>query len=89
MDILWDETKNTKLKKTRGVSFDDVVPIILDRRYLAILERAGRPNQKLFVLSFWGYTYAVPFVIDKEENIVLKTVFPSRKLHKLYGEEIL
>jgi hypothetical protein len=27
----------------------------------------------------------VPFVIDDDENIVLKTVFPSRKFHKLYG----
>ena len=25
------------------------------------------------------------FTLDKENNIVLKTVFPSRKFHKIYG----
>jgi len=28
--------------------------------------------------------HIVPFVIDNEENIVLKTVFPSRKFNKIY-----
>ena len=27
----------------------------------------------------------VPFVIDKDENIVLKTAYPSRKFHKIFG----
>jgi hypothetical protein len=41
----------------------------------------------IFVLSYRGYTYVVPFVIDDEDNIVLKTVFPSRKFHKIYHKE--
>jgi hypothetical protein len=28
----------------------------------------------------------VPFVIGKAETIVLKTAFPSRKFHQLYGK---
>jgi hypothetical protein len=27
----------------------------------------------------------VPFVIDVEKNIILKTVFPGRKYQKIYG----
>lgn len=27
------------------------------------------------------------FVIDDERNIVLKTVFPSRKFNRMYGEK--
>jgi len=29
-----------------------------------------------------------PFVIDEDENIIIKTVFPSRKFHKIYKERI-
>jgi uncharacterized DUF497 family protein len=87
MDTVWDEVKNKKLKETRGVSFEDVAQLILDKKYLALLENPGRPGQMIFVASYRGYTNVVPFVLDKKENIVLKTVFPSRKFHKLYGEE--
>jgi hypothetical protein len=32
-----------------------------------------------------GYTWVVPFVIEEDETIFLKTAYPSRKFHKLYG----
>ena len=87
MDILWDGAKNKKLKETRGVSFEDVAQIILDKKYLALLENPAHPEQMVFVLRYKTYTYVVPFVIDSKSNIVLKTVFPSGKFHKLYGEK--
>ena len=85
MDILWDEAKNTKLKASRGISFEDVAQMILDKQYVAILENPTRPSQMVFVLKIKSYTYVVPFVVDKNNNIVLKTVFPSRKFHRIYG----
>ena len=85
MDILWDEAKNTKLKASRGISFEDVAQMILDKQYVAILENPTRPSQMVFVLKIKSYTHLVPFVIDKNDNIVLKTVFPSRKFHRIYG----
>ncbi|MEX1138506.1 MAG: toxin [Bacteroidota bacterium] len=88
MDILWDEAKNNKLKEPRGVSFEDVCQIILDKKYLAVLENTAHPGQNIFVVGYKGYTYIVPFIIDADDNIVLKTVFPSRKFHKLYGEKM-
>lgn len=87
MDILWNEAKNKKLKETRGVCFEDVAQIILDKKYVAVLENPARPEQMIFVVRYKGYTYVVPFVIDDDDNIVLKTVFPSRKFHQLYGEK--
>jgi len=87
VDILWDEAKNKKLKKARGISFEDVARIILDKKYLALLENPGHPDQMVFVVSYKAYTYVVPFIIDDEDNIILKTIFPSRKFHKLYGKE--
>jgi len=85
MDILWDEAKNTKLKASRGISFEDVAQMILDKQYAAILENPKRPSQMVFVLKIKSHTYVVPFVVDKNNNIVLKTVFPSRKFHRIYG----
>ena len=87
MDVLWDEAKNRKLKETRGVSFEDVAQVILDKKYLAILENPVHPTQRIFVVSYKAYTYVVPFIIDDDGNMILKTVFPSRKFHKLYGEK--
>jgi len=54
---------------------------------LARLENVARPEQMVFVLRFKAYTYVVPFVIDSKGNFVLKTVFPSRKFHRLYAQE--
>ena len=87
MGILWDEVKSRKLKETRGVSFEDVAQLILDKRYRAVLENPSHPEQMVFVVALKHYTYVVPFVLDENENIVLKTIFPSRKFHKLYGEK--
>jgi hypothetical protein len=46
------------------------------------------PNQKIFVINIEGYAYLVPF-IETDEEIFLKTIFPSRKATKLYLEERL
>lgn len=86
MDIIWDDKKNQRLRTTRGIGFEDVGAIILDQRYLAVLENPSHPDEMIFLIRFKDYTYVVPFVIDANENIVLKTIFPSRKFHRLYGE---
>ena len=85
MNIIWDESKNQNLKLFRGISFGIFADIILNNKYLDILENPAREEQMIFIISYKNYTYVVPFVIDEEENIVLKTVFPSKKFHKLYG----
>ena len=49
----------------------------------------GRKNRKLKAtrgVSFEGYTYVVPFVIDAGGNMILKTIFPSRKFHRLQDQ---
>jgi len=52
-----------------------------------VLENPAHPEQMVFVTCCKSYTYVVPFVIDANDNIILKTVFPSRKFHELYGEK--
>ena len=59
--------------------------LILEKKYLDILKNPSRIEQKIFIIPYANYTYVVPFVIDDNKNIVLKTVFPSRKFDKIYG----
>jgi len=82
--IIWDIEKNKKLKNERGIPFEQVEKIILDKEYIDILENPTRETQDIFIININDYIHIVPFVIDNEENIVLKTVFPSGKFNKIH-----
>ena len=82
--IIWDESKNIKLKIERNISFEIIADIILNKNYLDILENPSKPSQNIFVVEIDNYIYAVPFIFDKDLNIILKTAYPSRKLNKKY-----
>ena len=84
MQVVWDKIKNDKLIAERGLSFDTFASLILEKKYSAILKNPSRNGQKIFVIPYRNYTYVVPFVIDKNNNLVLKTIFPSRKFHEIY-----
>ena len=86
MNIIWDEDKNDWLKVNRSISFEEISGMILDGLYMDILENPSRDNQMIFIMRTNDYTWIIPFLIDDEERIVLKIAFPSRKLHKKYGE---
>ncbi len=86
MDIIWDETKNTLLKKKRKISFEEIALLILAKKYVEIVQHPKRPGQRIFIIPIKGYIHAVPFLLDNDDNIVLKTAFPSRKFHKKYGK---
>jgi uncharacterized DUF497 family protein len=85
VNIIWDEKKNKKLIAERGLSFELVSELILEKEYIAVLENAAREGQYIFLVPIDGYIHVVPFVIDEDDNIILKTIYPSRKFHNLYG----
>lgn len=87
MSIIWDDEKNERLKRERNISFEEVAAMILEKRYVAIVKHPKRSKQRIFLIPIHGYIHAVPFVLDSEDNIVLKTVFPSRKFNQEYGEK--
>ena len=84
MNIIWNDDKNTKLKKERKISFEEITILILEQKYVEIVQHPKRPEQRLFIIPINDYIHVVPFVIDADNNIVLKTAFPSRKFHKQY-----
>jgi hypothetical protein len=84
--IAFSEAKNTKLAKERGISFIDVINILENGQELAIIEHHNKEKylqQKIYVIEFEGYVYAVPFE-RRGQEIILKTIYPSRKLTKQY-----
>ena len=85
MDIIWDTEKNNWLQVNRSISFEEISGKILDGNYTDILENPTRDNQMYFIININNYTWVVPFLIDDQERIVLKTAFPSRKFHNRYG----
>ena len=86
--IYWDDEKNNKLIAQRRISFDEITEIILNEEYLDILENPHRENQMIFIVRIKDYVYVVPFIIDEDENIFLKTAYPSRKFNKKYGDQL-
>ncbi|MGD0308921.1 MAG: hypothetical protein ABSC02_06490 [Acidobacteriota bacterium] len=85
--IAWDESKNEKLEVERGVRFEDIVAEIISGHVLDILEHRVRKNQKILVVDLNGRIYAVPFLLDEDGNMILKTIYPSRKLQRRYGKK--
>ena len=73
MTIWWAPRKSEWLKRTRGVSFEE----ILRGHHIAIEEHPKRPNQKPLLFELEGYIWSVPYVTAGKE-IFLKTAYPSR-----------
>ena len=78
-EIRWNDLKNERLKRTRGVSFDE----ILESNYLGIWNHPNRLFQKVMLFERKGYIWMVPFVREGDE-VFLKTLYASRKYTKLY-----
>jgi hypothetical protein len=80
----WSHEKNELLKAERGISFDEIVLLIESEHILGIEENPARPNQKICILEIENYAFVVPFV-ENQNEIFLKTAFPSRKYTKRFG----
>lgn len=79
--IRWNLLKSERLKKTRGASFEE----ILRAKLIAIKQHPKRENQDVMLFYHLEYVWVVPFV-GSDDQIFLKTLYPSRKYTKLYKE---
>jgi uncharacterized DUF497 family protein len=85
----WNEDKNKELIKVRNVSFENIIDDISNNKLLEVINHPNKkkyPHQKVFVINHDDYIYLVPFV-ENEKEYFLKTIFPSRKAQKRYGEK--
>lgn len=82
--------KNKKLIKERNVSFEEIISAIENGGLLDIVEHPNSNryyNQKIYLVELEYYIYLVPFVIEDDGTIFLKTIIPSRKATKKYLKE--
>jgi uncharacterized DUF497 family protein len=82
----WDKKKNLKLKETRGISFEEIVFYISNGAVIDVIENQNSEKYKdqlMFIIEIDSYAYIVPFVENNDE-IFLKTIYPSRKATKDY-----
>lgn len=75
----WSELKSARLKRTRGVSFDEII----QAKLVGTTEHPKRPGQYLMLFEHKNYVWAVPCV-EQGDDVFLKTLYPSRKYTKLY-----
>ena len=82
-EVRWNLLKNERLKKTRGVSFEELIHSEL----IKVLQHPRKKNQMIMLFKYKKYIWIVPFV-EKEDYYFLKTLYPSRKYTKmLKGED--
>ena len=79
MNFRWDPLKNEALRRTRGVSFEEILRSAL----VVVRNHPTRTNQKLLYFELNGYIWVVPCV-KRGDELFLKTMFPSRKHTKLW-----
>jgi len=78
-EIRWNALKSERLKRTRGISFEEII----SSKLIDVRKHPNKENQKILIYLYKGYIWAVPYVIE-DETIFLKTIYPSRKMTKLY-----
>lgn len=89
MEFLWSPDKNNRLKADtlRCVCFEDVVSAIESGGLLDDVAHPNKmkyPHQRILVVLFSGYVYAVPYVRQDDGVLFLKTVYPSRAFSRAY-----
>lgn len=77
--IKWSVVKSERLRKVRGVSFEE----ILGAKLVAVKKHPSRENQNIMLFEYKGRVWIVPYV-SEGEDIFLKTLYPSRKYTKFY-----
>ena len=79
MNILWDLSKSEKLKRERGVSFEEII----QARLVGALKHPKRHHQRILLFEHNSYIWVVPYV-EQGDDFFLKTLFPSRKYTKIW-----
>lgn len=82
MQIQWSLLKSERLKRTRGVSFEEIV----QAKLVGVLKHPTKAHQALLLFEYKHYIWVLPFVEDGTRRF-LKTLFPSRKYTKLFLKE--
>ncbi len=78
-EIRWDLDKERELKRTRNITFEQ----LLNTPLIGVEKNRKRPHQRLMIFKYKGYAWIIPYV-SGPGYIFLKTAFPSRKYTQKY-----
>ena len=78
-EIRWNLLKSERLKHARGASFEEV----LQARLIAIKKHPKKEHQNIMLFEYKGYIWVIPYVED-DQQIFLKTLYPSRVYTKMH-----
>ena len=81
-DVRWNLLKSERLKKTRGASLED----ILKGKLLGTKKHPKKEYQNIMLFEYKRYIWIIPYVIEENGDIFLKTLYPSRKYTKMLRE---
>lgn len=88
MSFVWDEKKNIKLKEERGIDFETIVDLIeLGDFKIFENQSSAHEGQFVFIIKNEPYPYVVPFREEPNGDVLLITIFQSRKFKKIFSEE--
>ncbi|WP_188503796.1 toxin [Nesterenkonia alkaliphila] len=83
----WSDDKNREVEASRSVTFAKIVTAIETGGVLNDHPHPNSekyPNQWMMVVAYKQYAYLVPYVIEDEDRVFLKTIIPSRKATRDY-----
>ena len=87
MEFIHDKNKADKLLRERNIDIKEIENLLLREGPVETLKNKSRQGQQVFLVKYNGYIHAVPFVLNAEGGIIIKTAYPSRKYNKKYGGE--
>ncbi len=80
----WNPENNKLLKLERSICIEEIAYYIEAGKILGVEENPSYSNQKMYILEIENYAVIVPFV-ETDDEIFLKTAFPSRKYTKRFN----
>ena len=87
--VRWDDEKNERLNRERGVCFEQIVVLLEQNSLLDIVDHPNQekyPGQKTAIAEIDGYAYLVAYD-QRGDEIELKSIIPSRKAtHRYLGD---
>ncbi len=81
--LVWKPEKNDRLKRERGITFEEIELSIAKGNLLGILVNKNHPEQIILAVLHNDYLVAVPGTV-KKSTILLWTAYQSRKLDRYF-----
>ena len=89
-EYLWDDAKNERLRRERGISFDDVKYRLASGDLLDDIPNPNQeryPGQRLYIIRINNLAWAVPYR-QTGRYVFLYTAYPSQKFTRIHRGQL-